>query len=207
MKSLNGLPGKLFVPGRLRGQRKEEPRDDLPSLCLQGPCVFQLDFKPRNVSKWHWWYKTCKRINNQQILQMVADPAHPKSIVILYTAVVAACQVKYPENFFLLRGNHESPSICRMRSIHRCCFYWCGTVSCSPVAVQDIWLLWWVQVAVQHQDLEDFLWLGLEPAHAAHVPAVGLKFNVTRFLSDFKPSEANSPKVFSSSPICNPAGN
>ena len=30
-------------------------------------------------------------------------------------AFAAGQQVKYQENFFLLRGNHESPSICRQR--------------------------------------------------------------------------------------------
>ena len=52
------------------------------------------------------------------------------------------CQIKFPENFFLLRGNHESPSICRtncVRKVNDCVSY---------VRLQDLWFLRRSEVSV-----------------------------------------------------------
>ena len=53
--------------------------------------------------------------------------------------LLLAYKIKYPENFFLLRGNHECASINRIYGFYDECKWGCGGVSQLEISI--VWLL------------------------------------------------------------------
>ena len=53
--------------------------------------------------------------------------------------MLLAYKIKYPENFFLLRGNHECASINRIYGFYDECKWGCGGVSQLEISI--VWLL------------------------------------------------------------------
>lgn len=70
----------------------------------------------------------------------------------LETILLLLCyKIKFPENFFLLRGNHECANVTRGESPRRCVVYHCGMHADGP----SVRLLRRVQATHKHQDVED----------------------------------------------------
>lgn len=81
----------------------------------------------------------------------------------LETILLLLCyKIKYPENFFLLRGNHECANVTRgIKSRY-------GFPQTLPNRLHSIWFLRRVQAAVQYQNLENFYRCLQLPPHRCH---------------------------------------
>lgn len=71
----------------------------------------------------------------------------------LETILLLLCyKIKYPENFFLLRGNHECANVTRGESASLAC----ATQVTKGHRRCSVWLLRRMQTPNQHQDMENF---------------------------------------------------
>lgn len=92
---------QLSLPGRLRGSRQTEPWDHHPAFFIQGGPMRRTERCRITLGEWH--FVCCHSLCLW----------HCDTCIHLYTFVTFR-KVKFPENFFLLRGNHECASITRI---------------------------------------------------------------------------------------------
>lgn len=137
------------------GQMVHFGKDNLLYLCTQSreifmsqPMLLELDAPIKICGDIHGQYHDLLRIfettgfppqANYLFLGDYVDRGKKslETIMLLF-----AYKIKYPENFFLLRGNHESPSICRIYGFYDECKrrydikLWktfCDVFNCMPV--------------------------------------------------------------------------
>jgi len=137
------------------GQYVAFDKDAVTNLCykvkeifMEQPMLLQLEAPLKLCGDIHGQYHDLLRIFEHCGLPPLADYLFLGDYVdrgkksIETVCMLFAYKVKYPENFFLLRGNHESPSICRIYGFYDECKrrydvkiwkMFCDVFNCLPV--------------------------------------------------------------------------